>query len=313
MTRTHLSLIFLLCHATVAAAQPAPAVKLIREEQVIRVEIGGKPFTTYHFADDIGRPYTRPYFFPVLAADGTGVTSDQLTVPGADHPHHRSLWVGQGDVNGADQWSFAQNPPPKQRNSGFDKVEGDTIQQRLAWEGKEGEPILNEARTMRFFAWPEGARGIDFTLKFTPLGGDITFADTKEAGLCAVRVVKSISDKPTLTNSTGGTGEKQVWGKPADWCDLSGTIDNKLVRRGGVRSPGESPPSGQLARRRDYGLLAANIFGLHAYDPKLPKGAGDFKIEKGKTVVFQYRLVIHEGDAKAAKLGEKYADYVAGK
>ena len=311
MNRVAIPFIVLCIAALSTRADEPPAVKLIREEQVIRVEIGGKPFTTYHYADDIGRPYTRPYFFPVLATDGTGVTSDQLT-GGGDHPHHRSLWVAQGDVNGADQWSFTSKTPPKQRNLGFDKVEGDTIQQRLAWEGKEGQPILNETRTVRFFAWPDGTRGMDFTLAFTPVDGDVTFGDTKEAGLVAVRVAKSIAAKPMLTNSAGGAGEKQVWGKPAEWCDLSGQIDGKPYGVAVFDHP-ENPRHPGTWHARDYGLLAANIFGLHEFDPKLPKGAGDFKIEKGKTVTFRYRVVIHEGDAAAAKLNEKYKDFAGGK
>lgn len=312
MNRVAIPFIGLLIYATVAHAEvDPPFAKVIREDQVIKVEIGGKPFTTYHYADDIGRPYTRPYFFPVLAADGTGVTSDQLT-GGGDHPHHRSLWVAQGSVNGADQWSFVSKPPPKQRNLGFDKVEGDTIQQQLAWEGKEGDPILNEVRTMRFFAWPDGSRGIDFTLKFTPVDGDVTFGDTKEAGLVAVRVAKAIAAKPTLTNSTGATGEKQVWGKPADWCDLSGQIDGKPYGVAVFDHPDNARHPGNW-HAREYGLLAANIFGLHDFNPKLPKGAGDLKIEKGKTLVFRYRVVVHEGDAAAAKLDDKYKQFATGK
>ena len=218
----------LLALCVVIPASAEETVKLQEEAGRVVVTVGDKPFTVYHFGDAEGRPFVRPYFYPVRAGDGAEVTSDQV-VSGGDHPHHRSLWVSHGDVNGADHWSFAQKPEPKQRHVKFTKLEGDTLVQELAWEAKGGgDVLLRETRTVRFFAFPDGQRGIDFTLAFTPAGRThVTFGDTKEAGLCAVRVKKSISDKPTLTNSRGQSGEKQVWGKPAEWCDLSGRIDGK--------------------------------------------------------------------------------------
>jgi hypothetical protein len=236
------------------------------------------------------------------------VTSDQVMSKG-DHPHHRSLWVSHGDVNGADHWSFAQKPEPKQRHVRFRKLDGDTLVQELEWETKGGDGVLlKEVRTVRFFAFDDGQRGIDLILAFTPASGRVTFGDTKEAGLCAVRVKKSIADKPTLTNSRGQAGEKQVWGKPAEWCDLSGQIDGKPYGVAVLDHP-KNPRHPSTWHARDYGLLAANIFGLHDFDKNVKKGTGDFTIEPGKTVTFRYRVVIHAGDAKSAKLDEKFRDF----
>ena len=291
-------------------ADDGPGVKLQQEEGRVVVTVGDKPFTVYHFGDAEGRPFVRPYFYPVRAADGTEVTSDQV-VSGGDHPHHRSLYVAHGDVNGADHWSFQQKPNPKQRHVRFARAEGDTLVQELEWESKGGgEPVLRETRTMRFFAFDDGSRGIDFTLAFTPAGDKaVTSGETKEAGLCAVRVKKSISDKPTLTNSSGQKGEKQVWGKPAEWCDLSGQIEGKPYGVAVLDHP-KNPRHPSTWHARDYGLLAANIFGLHDFDKKkYPKGAGALTIEPGETATFRYRVVIHEGDAKSAKLEEKFRAY----
>lgn len=298
---------FTLCPAPRAFAAD---VKLTEEPNgTVRVDVGGKPFTVYHFNDAEGRPFVRPYFHPVRAADGTEVTSDQVLTRG-DHPHHRSLYVAHGDVNGADHWSFAQKPQPKQRHVKFGKVEGGTIVQDLEWESKGGgAPLLREVRVMRFFAFDDGSRGIDFTLTFTPAGDQpVTFGDTKEAGLCAVRVAKAISDKPSLTNSRGQSGEKQVWGKPAEWCDLSGRINGKPYGVAILDHP-SNPRHPARWHARDYGLMTANIFGLHDFDRKNPRGTGDFTIEPGETATFRYRVVIHQGDAKAAKVDEKFKEY----
>src|SRR5260221_5475373 len=102
------ALIVMICPLLATAATDAAPIKITQEEKVIQVEIGGKPFTTYHFADDLGRPFVRPFFWPVRAGDGVEVTSDQLQAPKdakgkpADHPHHRSISVAHGDVNSID-------------------------------------------------------------------------------------------------------------------------------------------------------------------------------------------------------------------
>ena len=286
------------------------SVKLKEDSGKLEVTIGDKPFTTYHFADAEGRPFVRPYFHPVRAADGTEVTSDQV-VSGGDHPHHRSLWVSHGDVNGADHWSFAQQPPPKQRHVKFRKLEGDHFVQELEWEAKGGTGVvLKETRSVRFFTYPDGDRGIELDVALTPAGEKVTLGDTKEAGLCAVRVKKSISDKPTLSNARGKTGEKEVWGKPAEWCDLSGQINGKPYGVAVLDHP-QNPRYPGTWHARDYGLLAANVFGLHDFDKTVKKGTGDFVIEPGKTVHFRYRVVIHTGDAKSARLDEKAKEFAA--
>src|ERR1700710_1784017 len=62
----------------------ADAVKLEQLDNRVSVTIGGKPFTDYYFAAEGGRDYVRPFMYPVRAADGTIVTSDQKALFDAD-------------------------------------------------------------------------------------------------------------------------------------------------------------------------------------------------------------------------------------
>ena len=284
-------------------------VKLEQQSNHIAVLMNGKPFTEYWFGPRDDRPYARPFFYPVLADDGTGVTDDHWGQK--EHPHHNSLWVGQGSVNGADHWALHGNKSFKQRHIRFEKVEGDTIIEDLEWEGTSHQPILRERRTMRFISHPDHSRGIDFSEEFTPVDGPVTFGNTKEAGLVAIRVTKSISDHPTLANSAGAHGEQATWGKPADWCDISGKINGKEYGVAAFDHPA-NPRHPTRWHVREYGLLAANPFGLSEFDKDLNHHAGDFVIPSGKTVTFRYRVIVHEGDAAAANLGQKYKEFAAG-
>lgn len=285
---------------------------------VLDVSIAGKPFTTYHYADELKRPYVRPFFWPVVLGDGVQITSDQTqAAPGKngkiDHPHHRSVWVGLGDVNGANHWDFMTNPLPKQRHVRFSRIGADGFEEELDWEGKDGKSvILHEVRTVRFLDYADGSRGIDLTTKLTAANGDVTIADTKEAGLAATRVNGQISAKPTLINSRGAQGEKAVWGKPAEWVDESGQIDGKPYGLA-IFDDAKNPRFPTTWHAREYGLVAPNEFGLHEFDKSQPKGAGDLKIANGQSVTFRYRIVFHAGDAQAAKIVEKYDEFTKGK
>jgi hypothetical protein len=223
-------------------------------------------------------------------------------------------------VNGIDHWAHKGH---KQRHVKFDKVEGDTIVEELEWEGETAEapPVLKETRTLRFFALEDGTRGIDLTVVFTPTNEKVVFGDTKEAGIVAVRVHQEIGNSEkganhrdaVLTDAKGDTGEKKIWGKAADWCDESGMINGKPYGVAIFDHP-DNPRHPSRWHTREYGLHAANIFGLHDYDPKnTPKGAGDLTLESGKTLTFKYRVLFHQGDAKAANLDARYKDWTAGK
>lgn len=310
--------------AATATAAETGSTKLTQEDNRVVVQIDGKPFTEYWFGPTPDHPCVRPFMYPVLAPDGVGVTSDQINVKGGDHPHHRSLWVAHGDVNGVDHWSLAKQfkgeKQPEQKHVKFEKVEGDTLVEDLEWQDNDFKPMLNERRTVRFFEFPDQSRGIDFTLEFTPVSGPVKFGDTKEAGLCSVRMASAISAQATITESTGATAtgdaksskeEKAVWGKAADWCDESGEIDGKPYGVA-IFDNLANPRHPSTWHVRLYGLMSANIFGLHDFDKANPKGAGDLTIDAGKTVTFKYRVVVHAGDAKAAGLDEKYKEYAAG-
>jgi hypothetical protein len=289
------------------AAHAGDQVKLKEESNHISVSIDGKPFTDYWFGTRPDRPYVRPFFFPVLATDGTPVTADHYGQK--EHPHHQSLMVAHGDFTGADHWALSKGQSPKQRHLKFDQVSGDTIIEELDWEGTDFQPMLHERRTMKFMAFPDQSRGIEFTLEFTPIKAAVTFGDTKEAGLVAVRMNDQIpKNKAVLTNSTGAHGEKATWGKPADWCDISGRIDDKEYGVAVFDSPA-NPLHPQRWHVREYGLLAANPFGLSYYDRKVPKHAGDFVMQPDKTTVFNYLVIVHTGDAASANLDEKYRHF----
>src|SRR3954449_698467 len=95
----------LLLSAIASLAHAADHVKLTKLADRVRVEIGGQLFTEYVFADGASRPYC----YPILAPDGTGLTRDfpmkKTEGEETDHPWHRSLFFAHSYMNNVDFWN----------------------------------------------------------------------------------------------------------------------------------------------------------------------------------------------------------------
>lgn len=51
---------------------------------------------------------------------------------------------------------------------------------------------------------------------------------------------------------------------------------------------------------REYGLIAANPFGIHDFENRSNAEVGNLTIPKGESVTFLYRVLLHKGDASEA-------------
>ena len=312
-----------------ARAEPVTLTKL---PDRVRVEIGGKLFTEYVFGDGASRPYC----YPILAADGTPLTRDfpMKKTPGedTDHPWHRSLWFAHSVMNGVDFWNegagdAGKSPQAKGRSEHESFVETSgglvgVLRARDRWVAPDGRLICTDERTLRFHASTAG-RFIDFeiTLQARP-DEPLLLGDNKD-GTMALRLAQWMTlphkyqGKPLpgaghLLTSTGFK-DAAAWGKRADWCDYYAPHSSQTYGVAIFDHPQNlRHPTWWMAR--DYGLFGANPFGQHDYEGlKDQPHIGDYTIPAGGTLTLRYRFYFHEGDPEAAKVAESYADYAAGR
>ena len=59
---------------------------------------------------------------------------------------------------------------------------------------------------------------------------------------------------------------------------------------------------------RDYGLVAANPFGVSNFEGK-PKGTGDMVLKKGEEITFKYRILFHVGNPIDSEVSQKYLEW----
>jgi len=296
-----------------AASSPkrdkAAGVKIIELADKVKVEINGQLFTEYNFKDA-----AFPYFYPVIGPTGVNITRHWPMKEGEneehDHPHHRSLWWTHGDVNGHDFW---QGRDQKIVHDKFLEVSSNldvgVIMSQNKYVLPNGEIVCTDTRTHRFYNRPE-SQIMDFEIAIHASHGDVILGDTKE-GSMAIRVastmqVKGKVGKGHIITSEGHT-DNQAWGKRAAWCDYYGPLNGEIVGVAIFDHP-QNPRHPTWWHVRDYGLFAANPFGVHDFEKK-PEGIGNLTIKEGSSVTFRYRFYFHKGDEKQAKVAELYREY----
>ena len=109
-----------------------------------------------------------------------------------------------------------------------------------------------------------------------------------------------------IENSIGAVSEKETWGKRAEWCDYSGIVEGKKVGVA-IFDNYDNVNFPTYWHVRDYGLMAANPFGLSHFIGKNKDGT--YILNAKDELIFKYRLVVHDGDAFEAKLKEHYLNY----
>lgn len=297
--------IFLACSGPVWAD-----LKLESGEGSMKVLDDGKLITEYR------TDWKVPYLYPLTSPSGAIISRRWPTDPSIpeeerDHPHHRSVWFGHGLVNGADFWSFKDNKNAHITHKGFEPITATansadrvSFTVNLDWEA-EGKKLLAEKRSFTISKIGDKTRviGITSDLEATE---DVLFGDTKE-GMIGFRMdrtlrLKGKDAKSHITDSEGRT-DNDTWGKRAKWVAYTGPDElGKPVVAAFFDHPGSFryPTYWHV---RDYGLVAANPFGIHDFEGKKdqPK-LGDHSLKKGEKLHFQYSIVVHEGDLKSADL-----------
>lgn len=284
-------------------------VELEYGTETINVTLNGRPFTTFRY----GNSQFRPYFFPVLGPNGCEVTRGETSDISKDHVHHRSLYVAYGEVNDVDLWGEGSNCG-KVVHQGFTQKHGGAVVSRIYaennWETKDGKVLMKDKQHFRIYNLSEASAIFDLDLSFIASEGDVHFGDTKEGGIMCIRVHPSMnaSDGGKIENAFGGINEAETWGKRANWCDYSGIVEGTHVGIA-VYDHIVNPRYPTYWHVRNYGLMGSNIFGSGTFERDKSKD-GSYILKEGDEMHFQFRVLIHAGDATAGKVAQKYHDFI---
>jgi hypothetical protein len=273
------------------------------------VKINGQFFTQY-LTDSGGKPILWPIIGPTGKAMTRAYPMEKVAGEKTDHPHQRSMWFTHGAVNGFDFWTEKKGHGTIKHREFVDLQSGKTglIITRNDWLAPDGTPQCEDQRTLHFGA-DENSRWIDFSIIIMASDKPVVLGDTKE-GTFGVRVTETLTvdakKGARIVNSNGQVNGK-AWGKAADWVDCHGPIDGQNVGIALLNHPGSFRyPTRWHAR--EYGLLAANPFGLKEFSGEKQKD-GSYTIAPGKFIKLDYRVIFHLGDEKTGKISEAFTSY----
>jgi hypothetical protein len=273
-------------------------VEWVRKESAVEVKIGNREFTTLH----VDKAQPKPYFSPVLAADGAMI-SRALENP-VDHPHHKGIWCAIDQVNGIEFWA----EKGKIENVSVELGAASSVPARIKlvnhWLDEAGGPLLVE--TTEISIWVN--RLMAYDIRLAAAERPVTFGDTKE-GLFGIRVADSLRGKAggKIINADGLHGEQECWGRESKWVDYYGDVGGKTY---GVTLM-DHPRNFRKSRFhvRDYGLFTLSPFGQSAYtNGQLPPQP--LALEPGKSARLRYGLFVHDGDTERGQVPSTYDFYV---
>lgn len=290
-------------------------MKISTNEQTVTITKNGKIVTEYR------TDAKTPYLYPISTPTGPNLArhwpmSDDAAGEEKDHPHHRSFWMSHGSVNGHDFWAWtgkssAHIQHRKVTNSQA-KDDSASFTLSLQWIANQ-EPLLDEIRQINIRDIDEKTRVIDTSSTLTASQKDVVFGDTKE-GFFAMRVDRTLrltgpTAKGHILNQQGQT-DQACWGQRSPWVAFHGpdesgqTVTIVLMdHQTNLRHP-------TWWHARDYGLLAANPFGIHDFEKKKDKTLGNHTLKKGQSLTFQYRLLLFQGTPDQKKIDQFWTEFI---
>lgn len=263
----------------------------------IDITINNNFFTSYIFSED--EKY--PFFFPVNAPSGAGVTS----MRNGTYPHHSSLFFGCDRVNGGNYW---QEGLEKGQiialrtdivESGGDKV---VIDNECIWRRPGANAPIKDIRKITISAPSKELYQIDFEVSMEMLM-DVKIEKTNHSFFSGrMDPDLAVTNGGTMINAEGEKSEKGTFGKKSPWIDCYGKRGDKIEGMAIIQHPSnEWFPSAWFTR--DYGFFSPTPM----YWPANDKEGTNLK--KGQVIKLRYRVLVHSGDVVSAKIADLYAKY----
>ncbi len=264
----------------------------------------------------------RAYVFPLYTPRGFAVTTESP----ADHPHHNSFWIAADHIHcqmpAADNrseeytYNFYVDETFQGRAPGriivldtSSEPAGDNailVRQSLAWRGPiewaapEGRVAATETRTLRIAAEPD-AYVVDVESRLAAGDWDFVIGPTRHSYF-NVRVAELIAAASggSVIDDAGRSGGAAITGSAARWVDYSGHVG------GGNRAGVAVFPD-----PRDHADISWFVtdWGVVTVGPFRKQGR---RVNQGEAVTMRYRAIVHDGDADAAGIPARHADFIGG-
>ena len=296
MRKLYIGILLIACLLIVI---PLSAAKItaVKVGSKINVSINSKYFTSYIFSSDEKYPFFYPVNGPV---SGGSVTSMRNAI----WPHHSSLFFGCDQVNRGNYW---QEGLERGRiisvNAEILKQGGDTliITDECIWSRPGAVSPVKDTRIIKITSPDSTISQIDVEIKMEMLI-DVTIKKTNHS-LFSARMAAdlAVTNGGTMINAEGLTNEKDTFGKKSPWIDFYGKRGNGIEGLAILQHP-SNPWYPSPWFTRDYGFMSPTPM-------YWPENGTEIVMKKGTVLDLKYRVLVHSGDTKKAKIAEAFEKY----
>ncbi len=275
----------------------ASKINAVKVGSKINVTVNGKFFTSYIFSDDEKYPFFYPLNGPVT---GASVTSMRNGI----YPHHSSLFFGCDRVNGGNYWQEGlDHGRIISVNAEILKEGGDTvvISDECIWSRPGALSPIKDSRKIIITSPSETVVQMDFIITMEMLT-DVHILKTNHS-LFSARMAADLSVNygGTMINAEGARGEEETFGKNSSWIDYYGQRDEVIEGLAIMQHP-SNPWYPSPWFTRDYGFISPTPM-------YWPENGNENFLEKGTELILRYRVLVHAGDHKEAKITESFEQY----
>lgn len=275
----------------------AAKINAIRVGSKINVTINGKYFTSYIFSED--EKY--PFFYPV---NGPGSGGSVTSMRNAEYPHHSSLFFGCDMVNGGNYW---QEGLERGRiisvNAEIAREGGDSviITDECIWSRPGALSPVRDTRRIIITSPSPDISQIDFEVIMETLM-DVHIKKTNHS-LFSVRMAADLSVKNggTLINAEGIKSEKETFGIKSAWMDFYGKR-GEIIEGLAIMQHPLNPWYPSPWFTRDYGFMSPTPMFW-------PETGEETFMKKGTLLRLRYRVIVHSGDTRQAKIADLFDKY----
>ena len=278
------------------AERPVPAVQVVPQPYAqASFQRDGIEIARCHFGNDLRRPFV----FPVIGPAGRSLTRMGHPRDPVGHSHHNSVWVSHNSVNGLSFWDDrSKGKIVHQRIEQFEDV-GDVswVTSVNHWiDESSGKVLLNERRRTAVHLLQDREWLLVIDLQFT-CKDEVTFGKTP-FGLVGVRMAKTIGVNDgggTIRNSEGQVNEKEIFWKPAKWCDYSGPISKDAKEGITLMDHPENPNHPTVFHVRSDGWMGSSF-----------TFSEDRTLKPGETLRLKYALYVHADDFPRERIEKQW-------
>ena len=190
--------------------------------------------------------------------------------------------------------------------------ESGTLAYVADWISPEGEKVVSENHSLRFFSASPKVAVIDVDLILTARApAPVVFEDHQDA-VIGVRLGPAFDEKNGgyPENAEGFRGEAGIRGRASRWVDWRATLNGATVGLAILDHPANlnAPARWHL---RSFGFLACNPFARQTFDPTA--ASAEKTLKPGESLHLRYRILVHDGPADLKAAYREFAGADGGK